>query len=191
MYDSKSRAKPRRGRSAVLHRQSFLWAPLARKALNVAIIRSDGLIAKDENEKAAELASFWGKTFEEKLIDTVDVKAFLNEFAADFNFQKLRPPDQNVIEGFLAHARHSAPGPDGLPYGAWRATGRAGSRVLFRVQSQMMEGTHPPNEFNDGSALLARRAASDNRPLSCKNTDNKTLAGGCQSHYDAANCEAR
>jgi hypothetical protein len=110
-YDSKSRAKPRGGRSAVLHRQSLLWAPLARKALNVAIIRSDGLLAKDENEKAAELASFWGKTFEEKLIDTVDAKAFLNEFAADFNFQKLRPPDQNVIEGFLAHARHSAPGP--------------------------------------------------------------------------------
>jgi hypothetical protein len=54
----------------------------------------------------------------------------------------------------------------------------------------MMEGTQPPNEFNDSlgiypakgtadddSALLARRAASDTRPLSCKNTDNKTLAG--------------
>ena len=158
-----------------MHRQSLLWAPFARKALNVAIIRSDGSVKKDDDEKAAELAKFWGKTFEAKQIDTADAQAFLNEFAADFSFQSSRPPDQSVIEGFLARARHSAAGPDGLPYSAWRAAGSAGLRILFRVQFELMAGTMPPDGFNDSLGIYLRRVPRTTTPLFCPDGRRPTL----------------
>ena len=45
-------SNPRGGRNAALQRQQLLWAPLARKALNVAIIRSDGSTTSNDDEKA-------------------------------------------------------------------------------------------------------------------------------------------
>ena len=170
-------SKPRGGRSASLNRKSLLWAPLSRKMLNVATLRSDGTVTQNDDEKAEELAKHWGKTLEEKLIDGADAELFLSEFAGDFHFENIRPPDQNVIEKFVARARHSAPGPDGLPYGAWKSTGSVGSRVLFRVLVELASGTLPPQEFNESlgiypaqgtsdedSSTLAKRAASDTRP---------------------------
>ena len=50
--DGSGKARPRGGRNAGLHRQSLLWAPLARKSVNVAIIRSDGSLAASNQEKA-------------------------------------------------------------------------------------------------------------------------------------------
>ena len=185
-----SRKRPRGGGIAALQRQSLLWSPFAKKAVNVAIVRSDGTIAVEDQEKARELGEFWGKTFSEKLIDKEDAKAFLCEFGKPFELDAIQPPDQNAIERFLRHARHSAPGPDGLPYASWRATTSTGSRVLSRVFFELSSGRAPPEDFNesvgifpakgtadDDSSQLVKRAASDTRPLSCKNCDNKTLAG--------------
>ena len=42
----------------------------------------------------------------------------MNEFGVSFEFQNLLTLDQDVSEGFLSQARHSAPGPDVIPYGA-------------------------------------------------------------------------
>ena len=90
---------------------------------------------------------------------------------------------------FYRKARHSAPGPDGLPYGAWKAAGRTGARATQRGIKELMLGTPAPEDFNDSSgvfpakgeadddtALLKRRMAGDTRPLSCKNTVNKGMA---------------
>jgi hypothetical protein len=63
--DNHSTAKPRGGRLAALRRQTALWAPLARKSINVAIIRSDGSLASSGQEAADGLGQFWGKTFDE------------------------------------------------------------------------------------------------------------------------------
>ena len=182
--------RARGGRLAALHRQSLLWAPFAKKAINVAIIRSDGSVTCNAEQKACELGQFWGNTFSAKNVDVADAHCFLQEFGCSFQFNSTRLPGQKQIESFLACAQHSAAGPDGIPYGAWRATYSVGSRVLFRVLAHLCAGNTPPDDFNeslgifpakgtsdDDSALLLKRAASDTRPLSCKNCDNKTLSG--------------
>ena len=76
---------------------------------------------------------FWGKTFDETEIDILDAKEFVNEFGIPFEFQSLRPPHQDVIEGFFSQATHSAPSPDGFPYRVWRATHGTGAKALTRV----------------------------------------------------------
>ena len=107
----------------------------------------------------------------------------------DFELSSVGPPSEDEVFEFYRKARHSAPGPDGLPYGAWKATGRIGARATARGIKQLMEGKPAPANFNnslgifpakgeadDDSKLMKRRQAGDTRPLSCKNTDSKGVA---------------
>ena len=152
--DNNSKAKPHGGRNAALYRQSMLWAPFSRKSTNIAIIRSDGSLAASGHEKADELGRYWGKTFDEKPINADDANAFVKEFGTSFDFDHLRPPGQADIKACLARARHSAPGPDGLPYGAWRSTGFTGSKVLSWVLQALCEGAPPADDFNESLGIF-------------------------------------
>ena len=44
------------------------------------IVRRDGTLADDEDDKAEELAKFWGNTVAEKQVDEVDASNFLLDF---------------------------------------------------------------------------------------------------------------
>ena len=92
--------RPRGGRNAALHRQSLLWAPFAKKAVNVAIIRADGSVTATDEEKASELGNFWGKTFAKKEVDVDESHRFLQEFGHSFQLQCARLPGQHLIEFF-------------------------------------------------------------------------------------------
>lgn len=98
------------------------------------------------------------------------------------------PSNDNIIE-FLRNARHSATGPDGIPYSAWLACGGSEAKTLRPILWEMLNGNGAPALFNHSSAVFppkgdqegsqheVRRAAEDTRPLNLKNTDNETLAG--------------
>jgi hypothetical protein len=188
--DRRKPKQPRAGRAAALARLLKLWTPFARKAINVAIVKEDGSIANTPDEQAAALADYWGGVFCEKFTDPDATHAFLSEFGAKFPTETLRLPEVGDIEEFTKRARHSAPGPDGIPYSAWRATGRTGATVLHRTLCEMAAGIPVQSSFNESLGIFPgkgvsdedtpnsmKRAAGDTRPLTLKNTDNKILAG--------------
>ena len=98
-------------------------------------------------------------------------------------------PDIELIKRFLRFVKHAAPGPDGLPYVAWRSAGEAGARTLFLVFIALTEGSPAPLDFNDSISLFIPkgeeeldhieilRHSEDTRPLGLKNSVNEILAG--------------
>ncbi len=88
----------------------------------------------------------------------------------------------------MAQPRDSAPGPDGIPYSAWRTAGPAFYDIMFSAFSSFISGACLPEGFNacnlafipkgddpHDDRLVARTPATT-RPISLSNTDNKFFA---------------
>ena len=92
----------------------------------------------------------------------------------------------------------TTPGPDGIPYAAWRGAPREVQRILFRCYLRWMEGDPVPSDFNfaflalipkgsqeEDSRLIAR-TPEDTRPLSLSNSDCKILANALKATMEDA-----
>jgi ribonuclease HI len=74
----------------------------------------------------------------------------------------------------------TAPGPDGIPFAAYRAVVDTAGPILHGCISGLREGSAPPNRFNEGSLVLLPKKGlgtiEDTRPLVINNTDNRIIA---------------
>ena len=68
---------------------------------------------------------------------------FVNDNVIPMILEENQLPRQSHIENFLKRATPSAPGPDGIPYSAWKASCTAGSIVLHKALRAMMNGPPP------------------------------------------------
>ena len=90
-------------------------------------------------------------------------------------------------------AGNSRPGPDGIPFKAWRRLGPLGVEILFQAGRRLEEGLDPGNpvhnRFNEALLCCLPKATSrrddlgndchradETRPLSIANTDNRLVA---------------
>ena len=55
--------------------------------------------------------------------------------------------DETEFDDLLALKKYSAPGPDGIPYGACRCAGGWGSKFLFNAFKAVLEGSDIPDCF--------------------------------------------
>ena len=55
--------------------------------------------------------------------------------------------DKTKLDDLLALKKDSAPGPDGIPYGACRCAGGLGSQFLFNAYRALLEGGAVPDHF--------------------------------------------
>ena len=91
-----------------------------RQRIGIGAVRGDdGEPIFDQAEVQSRLGNFWGTKFEEKSINTEKAKSFCRQFSNPI------PKDVAWILPFqlfvllLGRLKKSAPGPDGIPYGAW------------------------------------------------------------------------
>jgi len=84
-----------------------------------------------------------------------------------------------VLEA-IKGSNNSSPGPDGIPFAAWRAAAGFAGPVLFAVLKLLCKGQEPPPGFNHGLLFLIPKKhtglVSDTRPISVTNADNRILA---------------
>ena len=112
----------------------------------------------------------------------------------------------------LRLAGNSSPGPDGIPFSAWRALGAAGADILFEVAASLeREGSEEvmikayadecaPGQhgYNMSTLVCLPKAAagedaefgvyyrpSDTRPLSIVNCDNRVVASAFRWRWEA------
>ena len=165
------------------------WSPFGRlQFLDGLTIRN--VVISEGDARQAALREEWSPLFAKKHVPRKLVDEFVKENISTFDFSSVPPPAVHHYLTFLAHCADSAPGPDGLPYSAWRFAGLPAAETLARAAAWLYSGRPlhfdfyllqqyflikkskmtdaPGNTFREPSEL---------RPIGCKNTSNKIIAG--------------
>ena len=147
-------------------------------------------IALDPLEQgAAYLRQYWSQVFAKGRSFQMAIDHLLNyipDFAMDYNWAV----SQADIEYVLNFPKKSAPGPDGIPYGALCLLGPAFAEVLHNIFiDSTMDFTSTPFNFNQAimtflpkgedetDTIISKcRHAPRTRPLTLSNTDSKVLS---------------
>jgi hypothetical protein len=182
----------RERRQRGLARWAAKWSPKQRKAMGLAGVRmQNGSITTDPDEACKELGSYWADTFAEKPIDTKAAERFLQQWAVQLPSISWEL-DQAQFMKVIASTADTAPGPDGVPYAAWRNAPKEVLQILFDVYKLWIQGGEVPDDFNysylalipkgshDDDPRLLARAPGETRPLSLSNSDCKILANALQ-----------
>ena len=107
-------------------------------------------------------------------------ESFLSGYSKRVNHSLLSAPSLVDIRNAVRRSNNSSPGPDGVPFAAWRAAPDLAAPLLLAVLLQLCRGQHPPPGFNHGLLFLIPKKhtglVSDTRPISVTNTDNRILA---------------
>lgn len=134
---SDSEAATRRGQ--VLQRLKRL-SPGRTSSLS-AVVDPNGRVATDPEEVAAVLRGHWAQVLAARRCDGEALERWLAEDEAadptEFGRDPLPPrgagawtPRRSDVAWAIAQSGSSAPGPDGIPYAAWRKLGPLGEAIL-------------------------------------------------------------
>ncbi len=109
----------------------------------------------------------------------------LNDIGDFGEYSNPREPDIFTYFGVIGADRKTKPGPDQLPYSAYKNKHMAES--LLSIDNSLRNGDEPPNNFNvsschflpkgdkEGDDVQVVREPLATRPLSMKNCDNKHI----------------
>jgi exonuclease III len=176
-----------RSRLTQLHILAATWRTHRRRISLAAVIDIHGVPQSCPEVAAELLENHWKPVFAEKTI-TAEAAVLLMPF-----IQQVPPNLKWIVdrEGFyevMARPRDSAPGPDGIPFGAWRAAGVVLYDIMYEAFVSFTNGNPLPEQFNDCNLAfipkgdnphdqhLVARTPNTTRPISLSNTDSKYFA---------------
>ena len=100
-----------------------LWRPRERAKLLVGL-RVDGVgVCRSPQGIVDGLASHWGQIFSHRCGQEGRLDAMLAAHGMQGDLAKVPPPTLRHMKAFLRNMGYSSPGPDALPYAAWRVPG--------------------------------------------------------------------
>jgi hypothetical protein len=120
--DTLANRKKKHSKIKTLRRLSKLWIPLGRTLKLNGVRLSTGAISRGDSMDDV-LFSDWQPTFAHFDIDEGKANSFLELFAEDMAWDAATPISETSIDEYTQRCAHSAPGPDGLPYLAWKILG--------------------------------------------------------------------
>jgi len=167
-----------------------------------AIRHRSGKFLTDPSDMASALRDHWGETFTAKGIDEHHLKTWLDEDAearshdgpSHESMKALKVRKRDVRKA-LKLSNNSAPGPDGIPYGAWRSLGDLAVTAIHDAFSglssdngqELMQRDYP--NFNESLLFFLKKKPVDAtedgvevydpegvRPLNVTNADNRLIA---------------
>lgn len=133
------------GRLAAATRMSTLWSP-ACKRLSIHSARVDAadgshtLVAGRRAGIAQALCEKWPPTFDATPASASVGNAFLHRWGRRFDSSDVTPPTAALYAEVIGGARHSAPGPDGLPAPAWQAVPMLSADIVLRFDDEVRRG---------------------------------------------------
>jgi len=122
------------------------------KGGSVGAIRcGGGALATDAASMAKVLSQYWGDVFRSRGVDEELLKTWVAEdIAVRQSHGELQPAMADVrllrkhVAAAVHHSNNSCPGPDGIPYAAWRRLGDDAIDVLWTAMREMTEEESPP-----------------------------------------------
>ena len=180
-------------------RAAKLWLPFSSRMVLTAVQVDDKAINDPEGIGAA-LSEGWSRTFAvAPSIDTAQAQHYLETHAVPMDFSKCKPPTKAQVAELINKLPDSAPGPDGLPYSAWKAGGAESidttyNLIMHNLVRGMQHETYndsltvflPRGEEETDTQYNTTRKVADTRPLSFKNTDNKLVCSCMNYSYKSA-----
>ena len=137
-------------------RRLQLTIPSARNA-RLAVHTADG-ITTEPKEMATALKEHWSKVFCARPVGNVQVmQQWLRDTPYGFHERKWQENSrwtvtQEDVEKAILWSNNSAPGPDGIPYMAWRKVGRLAVAIIHSARHQIPKDNfkveHLPFDFN-------------------------------------------
>jgi hypothetical protein len=176
-----------RNRLSKLHSLAATWRTHRRRLILATIVGPEGLPCVSTEGAVALLAGHWGPIFQERKIQAeaaLEIMPFTPHVPENIVWKL----DKYAFGELVAKPRDGAPGPDGIPYGAWRLAGQGIFDVLFRAYEAFLEGTPLPEGFNHSLMVFipkgeeesdrgtVARTPGSTRPISLSNTVSKFFA---------------
>ncbi len=108
------------------------------------LISVDGRITRSPEEMLDSIASEWAPIFALPQTDRRLATEFCSRWVNEIDMAGASPPDVVLVIEVLAASKHSALGPDGLPFSTLQRAGLAGSTCPFSpgVHGELV-GLHP------------------------------------------------
>ena len=196
-------------------RRGRTWRLLARLspgkcAALSSVVGQDGTTHTDAAGMAGALRGHWRQVFADKGLSQALATRWLHEEAGRDRARKLphRSSDrwkvtQEDMRQAIRLSPSSSPGPDGIPFAAWRAISDIAVPLLQAVYEQLAAGgadeAHAADirKFNEGLMVFLPKDPSgvdvhgcpmflpaDTRPLSIGNADNRLIASAVQHRIE-------
>ena len=179
----------KRARVNILLEIHKCWRMRRTPSTIAAVLRPDGSITSDPKEMADVLSQHWQKVFSKAPPDPRQVMTFMENNMPQFPSISWHVTEDD-FQAVLKKSGNSAPGPDGIPYGCWRAAPRWIQSLLYTCCSSWLQGAQLPVHFNwSFLTLLPKIDATelkpkDTRPLSLGNGDAKLFASALQAKFE-------
>ena len=149
------------------------------------------------------LCEYWGTIFQARVEGPrhqqhEDILRYVQQGTDDIRWTI----DKTEFDELIALKKDSAPGPDGIPYGAYRCAGDLGSQFLFNASRSLLEGGTVPEHCAESRTVFTPKTSDidDNgrtirspdalRPLTLCNCDCKLVTSAiCRGlHWYTVRC---
>jgi len=152
--------------------------PNQRPKINCLYDSDNDCITDDPDRLTVIAKKFWGDKWQAKLINNP------RRFFRDGYGKRIRRPPVKItldmIEEVIHATNDSAPGPNTIPFAAYRAVCHIAAPIFLEAVTALMRGDPAPPGFNAGILHLLPKKATDriedSRPLVVNNTDNRIIA---------------
>ena len=134
--------------SSNLSRLAKLWIPFGKKLVLEGVIVSGNTIF-NEPQKTLALGAAWQDTFSAKPFQPEQSKLFLDNLGDIGSYSPTAPPDYWLFRRAVSRGPNSSPGPDGIPYQAWRASTDRGIATLIGIDQVPRNGSEPEAHLNN------------------------------------------
>lgn len=179
-----------RRQSARNRRRSAAWGRAKARVYLRAVLDPDGHPFGDDEQAAEALFRHRAPIFEGS---DCNHEAQQRLLAHELHWEgALRASllDEDRLLGMVGRTGNRAPGPDGVPYAAWRRVPLRVRRLLIDAYRAMLSGATPPMQFGVSTLCFIPKASGpvplsagavtaspgNLRPLTLPNTDNKIVA---------------
>ena len=136
----------------------------------------------DPNEMARIAKKFWETIWAPRVRgeECIRPETYFGDFRREIPEDLLPqlPTVSDVTDAILA-SNNSAPGPDGIPFAAYRSICMHAAPILYLVLKDLADGAHPPPGYNEGLLFLLPKKDTllpeHTRPISVTNADNRII----------------
>ncbi len=152
---------------------------------NGPILTSDGApcrTAEDLDTAMLATREFW---FETPVAGDAQWEPVLDAYASSTPWPSFPPPGREVFLHTLLHTKDSSPGPDGIPYAAWRLLPEATVMAMDSYLLDILNGSAlPPVQVGVWIPKAKLGPTADFfRPLGMPNTIDRLVDGAIAAHF--------